>query len=55
MSETGYGRGWQEPKADKPLARLAQIAREPATTWTYIILGVFTVIVVLMANAILSP
>lgn len=32
---TGYGKGWQEPKASGRIARLRQIMREPATTTAY--------------------
>jgi hypothetical protein len=38
MKITGYGKGWQEPRAQTVLGRLIQKMREPATTTDYIIL-----------------
>jgi hypothetical protein len=35
---TGYGRGWQEPKAETKIGRLLQRLREPATTTDYVAL-----------------
>lgn len=50
---TGYGRGWREPKATTPLARIAQIAREPATIKTYYLCGAIAVVGVWAIMAVL--
>jgi len=42
---TGYGKGWQEPKATTRFARFRQIMREPATTNAYIGAAVFWFVV----------
>ena len=34
---TGYGEGWQEPKATTRFGRFRQIMREPANTKAYIV------------------
>lgn len=31
MKSTGYGKGWQEPKAETIVGRAMQIMREPAS------------------------
>ena len=38
---TGYGKGWQEPKATTRFGRFRQIMREPATTKAYIAAAFF--------------
>jgi len=38
---TGYGKGWQEPKATTRFSRFLQIMREPATTNAYIGVALF--------------
>lgn len=48
MRITGYGRGWQEEKATKPIARLFQIMREPANTDTYYFAAAFYLVVVML-------
>lgn len=53
MTETGYGRGWQEPKARTPIARVIQIAREPATTTTYVACLAFFMFVVIVTVPLL--
>jgi len=53
MTETGYGRGWREPKARSPIARLIQMGNEPATTTTYVVCGALIVIGVFMIVAFL--
>ncbi len=46
---TGYGKGWQEPKAEGFVNRFKQRMREPATTTTYYIAGfIFIVFVALV-------
>ncbi|MBB5040814.1 hypothetical protein [Shinella fusca] len=56
MRITGYGRGWQEEKATKPIARLFQIMREPATTATYYFATAFYLMVmVLIIVVIVGP
>lgn len=46
---TGYGRGWQEPKASGVRAMLRQIMREPATkkTW-YVVSAIYLVLVAVL-------
>lgn len=46
MKITGYGKGWQEPKARTILWRILQRAREPATTADYVILMTIFVLVI---------
>jgi len=44
---SGYGRGWSEDKA-AGFARISQIMREPAGHMTYIVLGVFMFLAMLL-------
>lgn len=48
MKITGYGRGWQEPKA-KGMKRILQIGREPASTTTWYAASIVFVLVVCIA------